>query len=132
MDILVTMLDYVDQTSQQVSAGSMVVSLIIGIIGLAAQWKLFTKAGEAGWKCIIPIYNAYIIFKIVYGNGWKFLFLCVPVLNIIFSIGYLIRLAQVYGKSTAFGIGLIFLNPIFMIILAFGDSSYQGAHHGFV
>ena len=27
------------------------------IILVIANWKIFTKAGEAGWKSIIPIYN---------------------------------------------------------------------------
>ena len=39
-----------------------------GLIGLAAlvvlvmgQWKVFQKADEAGWKCLIPIYNEYVL-----------------------------------------------------------------------
>ena len=30
------------------------------VVVLVAQWKLFSKAGEAGWKCLIPFYNYYI------------------------------------------------------------------------
>jgi hypothetical protein len=34
------------------------------------MWKIFEKAGEAGWKSIIPIYNVYIMYKIVGMKNW--------------------------------------------------------------
>ena len=49
------------------------VSLImaVGVIALmiAAQWRLFTKAGEPGWKSIVPIYGAYTLYKLVWTPG---------------------------------------------------------------
>ena len=132
MNNLVEILAYADQTAQQSNTFSVVFSLFSGVISIVALWMLFSKAGEAGWKALIPFYNGYIEFKIVYGNGWKFLLLLVPILNIILSIAFMIRLAHAYGKSTAFGIGLIFLSPIFMLILAFGDSTYEGPYNGFL
>ena len=55
-------------------AGAGVVYLIIAgiwcIILIIALWKAFTKAGEAGWKAIIPIYNAYIMYKIAGYKSW--------------------------------------------------------------
>jgi hypothetical protein len=32
---------------------------------------MFTKAGEAGWKSIIPIYNIYVAFKLCWKDGTK-------------------------------------------------------------
>ena len=32
------------------------VGLIIGIILLIANWKIFSKAGEHGWAAIVPFY----------------------------------------------------------------------------
>lgn len=133
MNELLNVLAYsADSAVQQGNTFSLVASGVSGLISLVCMWMIFSKAGEAGWKCIIPIYNAYIEFKIVYGNGWKFLLLLVPILNIILAFGFMIRLAHAFGKSTAFGVGLIFLSPIFMIILAFSDSQYQGPYHGFI
>lgn len=34
--------------------------LIFTIILVTANYKLFTKAGEEGWKSLIPIYNTWI------------------------------------------------------------------------
>ena len=42
------------------------VALIISIISL---WILFNKAGEKGWKALIPIYNIYTLCKIT--GVWK-------------------------------------------------------------
>lgn len=37
---------------------------------VVCQWKIYTKAGQPGWACIIPIYNYYILLKIVGKPGW--------------------------------------------------------------
>lgn len=34
------------------------------LLQIIANWRIFTKAGEAGWKSIIPIYGDYISYKI--------------------------------------------------------------------
>ncbi|MDO4862540.1 MAG: DUF5684 domain-containing protein [Ruminococcus sp.] len=46
----------------------MLIALVIVIVNFVAMWKLFEKAGEAGWKAIIPIYNTIIMSKIATGN----------------------------------------------------------------
>ena len=114
----------------QMSTGQMVVywviSIIACVIGIIAMWKIFTKAGEAGWKSIVPFLNLYTLVKIADGNGVKFLLFLIPIVNVIFAFMLNIRLAKSFGKSTGFGIGLIFLSFIFMLILAFGDAQYIG------
>ena len=108
------------------------VGLMIWILLVVANWKIFEKAGEAGWKSIIPIYSSYILFKIIYGNGWKFLLVLVPLLNIIVSIAMYIRLAQVYGHGTLFALGLLFFPNVFTLILGFDSSVYQGPVYSFI
>ena len=39
------------------------ISIAIGVLTIIANWKIFTKAGQAGWKSLIPIYNIVILFK---------------------------------------------------------------------
>ena len=105
----------------------MIISLIVAIVVIVAQWKVFEKAGEPGWASIVPLYNTYTLFKIIYGNGWKFLFLFIPVVNIYFAIKASINLANVFGEGTGFGLGLLFLAPVFYCILGFGNYEYIGA-----
>ena len=46
----------------------LLLSLAAVILMFAAQWRLFTKAGEPGWKCLIPFYGAYTWCKIVWNE----------------------------------------------------------------
>ena len=60
-------------------------------------------------------------------SGWNIIFLLIPFVNIYFGIKVYIKLSEAFGHGAGFGLGLIFLNPIFMPILAFGSSQYVGA-----
>lgn len=100
--------------------------LIICIICIVANWKIFKKAGKPGWAAIIPFYNLYVMYSIIYGNGWRFLLLIIPFVNIFIGIKAYFDLAHVYGKSITFGIGLAFFSPIFICILGFGNAKYLG------
>lgn len=106
--------------------GSMwIVTMIVAVVTIVAMWKLFTKAGRPGWAALIPIYNTYTLFDIVYpGHGIKFLLMLIPFVNIYIGIKCYIDLAKAFGKSGAYALGLIFLNPIFMCILGFDSSVY--------
>ena len=57
-------------------------SLAVAVLGIVAMWKIFEKAGEPGWAAIIPFYNAYVLFKITWGNGWMFLLMLIWVADI--------------------------------------------------
>lgn len=54
------------------------------------------------------------------------LLLLIPIYNIILSIQTQVRLAKAFGKSGGFAAGLIFLPYIFIPLLAFGGTAYQG------
>ena len=101
--------------------------LVILIVGM---WKVFVKAGEEGWKSIIPFYNTYTLFRIAGRNGWGFLLLFIPFVNLIVLIVISIDLAKHFGKSTVFGIvGLWLFSVIGYLILGFGDAKYVGEKH---
>lgn len=36
------------------------------VICIVGSWKMYEKAGHAGWKSLIPFYRQYILFDIVY------------------------------------------------------------------
>ena len=59
-------------------------------------------------------------------QGWKFLLLCLPIVNIVYAIMLTFRLAKSFGKGVGFGFGLLFLEGIFVLILAFGKAQYVG------
>ncbi len=91
---------------------------------IAAMWKVFEKAGEPGWACIVPIYNFYVICKIGGAKNWWLIF--IPLANIYIAFVAYIALAKSFGKDTGFGIGLALLGIVFFPILGFGDAQYIG------
>ena len=102
------------------------VQLVVFVLVVVGLWKLFTKAGEAGWKAIIPIYNTIILMKIIGRPIWWVLLLFVPCLNIIIAIIVSFDVAKCYGKGTGYGLGLAIFPMIFYPILGFSDAQYLG------
>lgn len=105
---------------------TIVLGIAFMIFLIAGMWKMFSKSGEPGWASIIPFYNAYVLFKITWGSGIKFLLLLIPIANIVILIMTEIQLAKAFGKGGGFAVGLIFFAPIFYAILGFGSAEYIG------
>ncbi len=101
---------------------------ILLIIVIASYWKIFTKAGVAGWKAIIPIYNWYVLLKIVGKPGWWLILFFIPIVNIVFIIWTYNMLSKSFGKDEAFTVGLILLGIVFFPILGFGSAKYLGPY----
>lgn len=108
-----------------ISAGYLTVALILSAIEIIALWKIFTKAGKPGWASIVPIYNAYVMIKIAGLEWWYLLLLCIPIVNIYAVFKISIEFAHKFGKSTAFGVLMVFFSMICCLILAFGDAKYK-------
>ena len=102
------------------------ISILIMAFFIIVYWIIFTKADEEGWKSLIPIYNVYILYKITWGNGLIFLLLLVPFVNFIVGIITINKLSKCFGHGLGFTLGLLFLPIIFLPLLAFGDSRYEG------
>ncbi len=120
-----------------------IMSLCALVVSFIAQWKLFEKAGESGWKCLIPIYNLYIWFCLTWKKEMFFVFLVMellvflvyvhPLLGLLVMIPLLVlaiiatnNTSKSFGQSKGFTVGLIFLPFVFLLILAFGSSEYIG------
>ncbi len=102
------------------------VFLAIFVLLVAAMWRIFTKAGEAGWKSLIPIWNLIVLLRIAGRPAWWLLLFLVPLVNIVVAIIMYVDLAKAFGKGIGFALGMIFLSVIFLPILAFGDAQYRG------
>ena len=105
----------------------LIACLVLFVLLVIAYWKIFEKAGEAGWKSIIPIYNTYVITKIACGNGLLFLLILIPGVGaLIWNILIAVKLSKAFGQGIVYILGLIFLPSIFWLILGFGSSQYIG------
>lgn len=104
--------------------GFALVILAFAVLMMVSYWRIYQKAGQPGWAAIIPIYNIIILLKIIKKPWWWILLFFVPIVNIVIGFLLFYYLAEAFGKSVGFALGLYFLGFIFLPILAFGDSQY--------
>lgn len=95
------------------------VNLVIYVLSIIADYRLFEKAGEEGWKAIIPFYNYFVLCRIVMGDSLWFWLGFVPGINVFGRLYIRFKTGEAYGKTTGFNIGMMLLPYIFRIILAF-------------
>jgi hypothetical protein len=114
--------------SAQGSLGTVPTLIILALVifMIAAVWKVFAKAGEPGWACLIPIYNIIVLLKISGKPVWWIILFIIPFVNFIISLLVSLGLAKNFGKGGGFGVGLWLLGPIFFPILGFGDAKFVG------
>ena len=137
------------------SVGWLIAIAAVAVICLIAVWKMFKKAGEPGWKCLIPIYNLYMYWKIAWKGSkfWVWFFssaiaaaiagiliavlkenAMVPLIilgvvwgiyTIYLQIKMSVNMAHRFNKNGAFGFFLLFLLGIGNLILGFGRADYD-------
>lgn len=96
----------------------------------ACIWRIFTKAGYPGWHSIVPFLNLYTLVRVAGRPGWWMLLMLIPCVGTVVGVIVYLELAQQFGKGVGFGLGLVFLSPIFLPILAFGSASYGAGWSG--
>lgn len=89
------------------SAGSVVTILLalgaISLLIIVAMWVVFTKAGQAGWKSLVPIYNIYILLLIAGVPGWWLILLLIPLVGLVFHLLAMLALAKNSAKGRCSG-----------------------------
>lgn len=110
------------------STGFIFFIIVLCVFYIYCMWKIYRKAGYQGWEAIIPVYNTYILLKIVGKPWWWLLMLLIPGINIIFAIWAYNMLSKSFGKTELFTVGLLLLSFIFIPVLAFGAAKYLGPY----
>ncbi len=125
--------------------------VLLYLIPVIASWKIFKKAGIAGWKSLIPVYNIFLIYKIAGMSGWwaipyfvtsilsnmwdkpenipQWATICIAIFGLIALIGQVMKafkLPKAFGKGIGYSILSIFFPRLVEIILGFGKSEYIG------
>lgn len=72
--------------------------LFLYVVPFAGMYKLFEKADQAGWKALVPFYNAYTAIEIVGAPKYWMLLLLVPILNLFIIAGILIEMNKSFGR----------------------------------
>ena len=109
--------------------------------------KMYRKAGVAGWKAFIPVYNTYNNYKISWNSKMFFvsiaLYILMSVLTnssmlaiqlvtaaaaialLVVVIKQNVKMAKLFGKGAGTGIALIFFPGITSLILGLGKAEFQ-------
>jgi len=109
-----------------IGALTVFVYIVAIVLVVAGMWRMFEKAGQPGWVCLIPIVNLYFLLKVAQRPGWLLILAFIPILNLVLAILIASDLASVFGKGGLFAVGLLLLPVIFYPILGFGDARYLG------
>lgn len=103
------------------------ISFLVALLFIIAMWKIFEKAGRAGWLALIPILNLYVLIRITNYSGILILLFLIPFVNVVFMILIYLRLCRAFGWNEIMILGLIFLPFIFFPMLGFGGATYSKA-----
>ena len=113
-----------------------IVSLVITVLQIIGMWKTFVKAGEKGWKVLIPFYNIAMLYKISGMSPYLvfvYIGLIIPIVNIFAGIALAIinlyqkvNLMKGFKASTGLTVAMLMVPFIAYLILGFGKSNYYG------
>lgn len=119
------------------------------VLTVIGKWKVFEKLGEPGWKSLIPFYSDFILYRASWNTTAFFAAVAATVVMVLTAsedasamvsmvsnlcsviacitvMMFCIKLSRAFGRGYLFAFGLFFLNPLFMMILGFGQSRYYG------
>ena len=128
-------------------AAIMALGVIRYLLTAIGYSKMYRKAGEAGWKAFIPVYNTYNNYKISWTGKMFFLsaalYILVTALSnsamlaaqlaviaagialLVVTVKQNVKMAKLFGKGAGTGIALIFFPGITSLILGLGKAEFQ-------
>ena len=132
------------------TTGVIVASLIFGLIRYLMKAigysKMYRKAGEAGWKAFIPVYNTYNNYKIAWAGKFFYIYAALYILFsavsngthwavqlaaavsgvalIVVDMKRNIKMAKAFGKGAGTGVALFFFPGITSLVLGLGKAEF--------
>ena len=74
--------------------------LILQVVHFLGTWKLYIKADRKAWEAIVPVYNAYVLMKIINRPTWWVILLFIPIINLLMFPILWIETIRSYGKNS--------------------------------
>ena len=121
--------------------------LIILIMSYWGLWHMFQKMGIDSWKCLIPIYNSWVVYRVIWKSSvfWLQFFIGImenllptsdiPYKTLIVIMGIAVdavitlmlhyKLSRAFGHGIPFMLGLCICPPLFYMILGLGSSTFE-------
>lgn len=98
-----------------------ILAIAFYVVLVIGMWKVFVKAGKAGWISLIPVYNMWTLYELGDQKGFWCL---IPVANIIFYVKACLSLNKKFSKPTWFAFLMIFVPEVAFIILGFSKDKF--------
>jgi hypothetical protein len=100
-----------------------VLAITVTVITFYGLWKVFEKAGESGWKAVIPFYNFYVLLRISDYSGWYFLMLGLPAIAGVLHGSLMPFLFCSPANDVGCGAGWLYQVPDFLLSSRFWSAS---------
>ncbi|MEN8225013.1 MAG: signal peptidase I [Bacteroidota bacterium] len=96
-------------------SGYVIITIIFLIFSTAGLWKIFEKAGEDGWKAVVPFLNFYVWLRIIKKPLWWYIFILTPFINVFVILLMVVEVLKCFGRESigAQALGVIF--PFFYL-----------------
>ncbi len=88
---------------------------IVQVIHFLGTWKLYVKAGRQAWEAAIPVYNAYVLTKIINRPWWWTILLFFPIINLLMFPAFWVETARSFGKEKTMELIVVVLTLGFYI-----------------
>ena len=156
MEMIIEMMENDPAFLEAAAFGIVTVATLITVAGICAvirylmraigYSKMYRKAGVAGWKAFVPVYNIYNNYKISWDAKMFFLsaalFIASSVLDMYtegamalvgmaVSVGLIVmvvkqnmKMAKLFGKGVGTGIALILFPGITSLVLGLGKAEF--------
>jgi hypothetical protein len=103
-------------------------AIVISIYSIFITSYIFKKADKSPYGTLIPIYRDIIHLKMCNFSPWFLILIFIPLigwlaLTSIYIVGKF-ELSRNFGHGFLFGLGLLFLPPVFRTYLAFSDDKF--------
>jgi hypothetical protein len=93
--------------------------VLVGLFGV------FRKADQPGWACLVPIYAELKLLEISGLKPWWLLLLLVPGIGGLAQLAVFVYLVGRFDKGLGYYLGVVFLTPLFLLILGYGSPVYH-------
>lgn len=109
-----------------------IILLIYFVSSHVGLYLLFQKAGEAGWKALVPFYSTYVAVKMIHKPVWWVAVYYIPFLGFIVWVGIIVELLKQFKILSFWEHALsIIATPIYLAYVGLSDK-FQYAGYAFV
>ncbi len=91
----------------------LIIQLLILLLPAAGTYKMFEKAGVAGWKALIPFYNTWMMLKLSNRAKYIFFLQLIPIVGWFISMSIFVDFVKTFGKFRLYEHAMAALLPVF-------------------